>query len=66
MNQEKLLDFKTVCDRYHFKPWGLRHRIRLRQIPIVKIGRSIYFDPADLEKWIQDHKIPIEEYGGSK
>jgi len=64
MNQERLLDFKTVCKRYNFKPWGLRHRIRLRQVPFVKLGRSIFFDPTDLEKWIQGHKIPIAKSGG--
>ena len=57
MSEEKLLDFKTVVERYHFKPWGLRWRIRLRQIPFVKLGRSIYFDPDDLEAWIEKHKI---------
>ena len=65
MSEEKLLDFKTVVDRYHFKPWGLRHLIRNRAIPIVKISASggrgrIYFDPIELEKWIDDRKISVQ------
>lgn len=64
MSQQKLLDFKTVLERYSFKPWGLRHRIRVRQIPFVKIGRSIYFDPEDLDRWIEEKKIKPITQGG--
>ncbi len=54
---DKLLDFKTVCARYHFRPWGLRHRIRNRQIAFVKIGKTIMFDPVLLEVWIKKHTV---------
>jgi len=65
MSEEKLLDFKTVVDRYHFKPWGLRHLIRNRAIPLVKIstdgGRGrIFFDPKELDRWIEERKIPVQ------
>ncbi len=70
MNEERLLDFNTVVKRYSFKPWGLRWLIRTRKIPIVRIGTGrgkIYFDPQDLEKWIESHKIePIENGGKQK
>ena len=57
MNEDRLLTFHEVVKRYHFKPWGLRHRIRMRTIPFLKCGRSIFFDPQDLEDWITKHKI---------
>jgi len=71
MTEEKLLDFKTVVTRYNFKPYGLRHLIRHRAIPIVKIstdgGRGrIFFDPKDLEKWINSRKIPVQKGGNEK
>jgi len=60
MNEDiKLIDFNAVVKTYSFKPWGLRHRIRKRQIPFVKIGRKIYFDPADLDRWVDSKKIKV-------
>ena len=28
-----------------------------RQIPHVRIGKSVRYDPADLRAWIAEHKI---------
>lgn len=68
LNQEKLLDKKTVIERYHFKKFGLEWLIRTRQIPVVKIGSGrgrIYFDPQDLDEWINKQKIKtINNRGG--
>jgi len=65
MTEEKLLDFQTVVARYNFKPHGLRHLIRNRAIPIVKISASggrgrIFFDPKELDKWISQRKVPAQ------
>lgn len=60
MTDEKLLDFKTVCERYHFTSNALRWLLRYRRIPFVRIGRGrgrIYFDPEDLRNWIEENKI---------
>ena len=63
MAQNRLLNFQMVCQLYGFKPWGLRHRIRTRQIPFVKLGKSIFFDPEDLDRWIEENKIPVHREG---
>jgi len=31
--------------------------IRTRQIPIIKLGKRIYFDPKDIKNWIESKKI---------
>jgi len=57
---EKLITFNEVLERYKFKKWGLRHLMRNRAIPLVKIGTGrgrIYFDPKDLDDWINQNKI---------
>ena len=41
-----------VCER------TLRTLTRQRQIPVVQIGRSVRYDPADLRAWIDSQKIP--------
>jgi len=57
MSEKKLLSFNDVVEQYSFRPWGLRWRIRNRTVPFVKLGKSIYFDPNDLDAWIQENKI---------
>ncbi len=57
---EKLWDLNMLLENYPaLKPWGVRHLIRLRRIPIIKIGRRIYFDPDDIREWIEGKKIPV-------
>ena len=52
---DKLLDKKTVLERYHFTRWGLEWLIRTRQIKgLVRVGkRRIFFDPTRLDEWVQ-------------
>jgi len=60
--QAKLWDLNMLLENYPaLKPWGVRHLIRLRRIPIIKIGRRIYFDPDEISSWISEHKIPVRE-----
>ncbi len=57
--KEKLWDIDLLLENYPaLKPWGVRHLIRTRRIPIVKLGRRIYFDPAEIDAWIEGNKVP--------
>ena len=58
MTEEKLWDIHQLLERYPaFKHWGVRWLIRNRKIPLVRIGRRIYFDPNDIEAWKDSNKI---------
>lgn len=63
-----LVDKKGLLEMYPaFSKWGLEWLIRIRRIPIVKIGKRIYFDPQDIQKWIQENKImPYKEVNYEK
>jgi len=63
MEEQLLWDFNQACTKLNKTPWGLRHLIRVRGIPIVRIGRKIYFDPVELRKWIEEQKIPVQKGG---
>ena len=57
-HKELLIDNKTLLRKYPaFSRWGLEWLIRNRRIPIVNIGRRIYFDLADVEIRIRIKKI---------
>lgn len=57
LKDRKLLTSREVCRLYGFTKWGLQHLVRKRRIPIVKIGRRIYFDPKKLDSWVEEHEI---------
>jgi excisionase family DNA binding protein len=33
--------------------------VYLRRIPFVKVGRSLRFEPAELQKFIQSNRFPV-------
>lgn len=65
----KLMDLEQLLQHYPAlrskKGKNGRYRldwlIRNRRIPIVKIGRRNYFDPDEIDAWIQSKKIPMNE-----
>ncbi|HEX3035615.1 MAG TPA: hypothetical protein VHT73_10875 [Thermodesulfobacteriota bacterium] len=67
MYEERLLDKKSVLERFHLTRWQLEWLIRTRQIDgMVRVGRKrIFFDPIELEKWVQRNKIGTAN-GGAK
>ena len=63
---DKLWDMNELLKNYKvLKLWGVRFLIRQRAIPMVKIGRRIYFVPEDIEAWIKQHKVPVQKRGGN-
>jgi hypothetical protein len=42
------------------KPYRLQWLVRSRQIPVVKIGRRIYFRPEEIINWLGKHSIPAQ------
>jgi|JI10StandDraft_1071094.scaffolds.fasta_scaffold14097_17 hypothetical protein len=48
-----LLDRAATCARYGQTPRQLEHLVRTGQIPFVRIGRRIMFDPNALDEWVK-------------
>jgi hypothetical protein len=65
MLDQKLLSKSQVLRMYNFKPGTLSWLIRTRQIPgLVRVGRGkgvFYFDPQELDQWIEQNKISTEK-----
>ncbi len=68
MREEKLWDLHQLLEHYPcFTVWGIRHLIRNRRIPMVRIGtRRIFFDPKDIADCVSKQKINPEIGGKSK
>ncbi|MGE5444052.1 MAG: hypothetical protein ACM3SR_05530 [Ignavibacteriales bacterium] len=64
---QQLLDIHQLADKYPaLKKWGIRWLVRNRRIPIVRIGRRIFFDPKDISDWLDANKIVPTSKGGKK
>jgi len=58
LQNELLIDKKGLLKMCPgLKRGGLEWLIRTRQIPIIKLGKRIYFDPKDIKNWIESKKI---------
>lgn len=60
--QSKLLDKKAPGEIHPAlkNRWRLEWLIRTRRIPIIRIGKLIFFDEADIAKWIDENRIQTE------
>jgi predicted DNA-binding transcriptional regulator AlpA len=59
--QKKLLDIHELEEIYGLKHWTIRTLCSQRKIPHIKIGRRVFFDPAAIDAWLQEHVRPVKE-----
>lgn len=65
-NKQSLVDRKQLIGLYPAlgaKKYRLDHLIRTRQIPIIRIGKNIFYNPNDIDTWIQKNQLKV---GGEK
>jgi len=58
---DSLLDRKQLIELYPglgAKKYRLDHLIRTRQIPIIRIGKNIFYNPKEIDIWIQQNQLP--------
>ncbi len=52
----RLLTVKQAATYIGRSEQALRHLIHQRDIPVVRTGRSVHIDRADLDRWIENHR----------
>ena len=63
MNDEKLWDLHQLLENYPaLKYHGVRWLVRNRRIPIVKIGKRVYFEPSSIQIWVNEHKVNAQTF----
>jgi excisionase family DNA binding protein len=40
----------------------VRRLVAERRIPFLKVGRSVRFDPADVDAWLERAKVPVTSW----
>jgi excisionase family DNA binding protein len=53
---EALLTVKEVAELLRIHQVTVYRMVRRRDLPSVRVGRELRFDPADLRRWIEAHK----------
>jgi len=60
IDREELLElYPALASKGKNKYYRLQWLTRSRQIPVIKIGRRLYYDPDDIREWIEGKKIPV-------
>jgi excisionase family DNA binding protein len=53
---DKLLTIDDVAKVFSVEPSVVRYWMRTTNIPYVKIGKQIRFDPGDIKVWVEQFK----------
>jgi hypothetical protein len=56
--EELLRLYPALASKGKNKYYRLQWLTRSRQIPVVRIGRRLYYDPIELQSYIESKKIP--------
>lgn len=59
-DRRPLLDIDAVAELLGTSVRHLRRLVQERRIPVVRVGRLIRFDPADIDAWLDDHRSQAE------
>lgn len=58
---KRLLTAEQAAEYLGLATWTVRQWASMGRLPKVKLGRSLRFDISDLEKVIEEGKIPARE-----
>jgi excisionase family DNA binding protein len=62
MPKEKLIGVKEAADQLGVQINTLYSWIYLRKIEHVKVGRLVKFKQSTIDRFLNDHTIPMEKY----
>ncbi|WP_319561796.1 helix-turn-helix domain-containing protein [Marispirochaeta sp.] len=54
----RLIDYAAAAERTGVKPQTLRAWVSQRRIPHIKLGRRCLFDSEELDRWIDERRVP--------
>jgi excisionase family DNA binding protein len=64
---DRLLSLDAMAERLHISPRTLRRHIPKLNIPFIKIGRQMLFDPGKVELYLQctePERKPVRKLSG--
>ena len=55
---DPLLDTDEAAELLSVDPGYIRRLVRERRIPLLKVGKFVRFDSAELEQWLEARRVP--------
>jgi len=52
-----LWDKRQAAEFLNISPFSVAGKVARREIPFIKIGRRVLFDPADLKTFVESRKV---------
>ncbi len=59
MSRRPLIGAKETAEFLNINLETLYDWVQRRKIPYYKIGRSVKFDPQDLDRWVEERRVEI-------
>ena len=59
VNRPALIDLPAVAERLGVNERHIRRLVAERRIPFVKWGHLLRFDPAEIDAWLDQSRIPV-------
>jgi len=56
-----LLTVDQICEKLKVKKSFIYDLTSRSQIPHIKVGRLLRFDPDEIDSWIQSHRIRVKK-----
>jgi len=61
-----LLDVDGLAARLGVTRRFVRRLVDERRIPYLKLGRLVRFDPAEVDRWLNDRRVEASDFGGRR
>ncbi|QAR32757.1 DNA-binding protein [Geovibrio thiophilus] len=61
-NMQKYLDIDETAEFLKIKKATIYQMTHMQQIPHIKLGGKLLFDPNDLEKWLEGKKVNVRRH----
>jgi excisionase family DNA binding protein len=66
LNMTRLLTVDEVAELTGWRPATVRQKIWRRELPYVKLGRSVRFKEVEIQKIIESSTVPAMERVGAR
>ncbi|KPJ58517.1 MAG: hypothetical protein AMJ46_14060 [Latescibacteria bacterium DG_63] len=57
LGKDHLLNKRQVADCLGVELYTMDAWVSQRRIPYIKLGRSVRFDPSEIEAWLEEKKV---------
>jgi len=54
------IDIDELARHLHLSKSQLYCMTSQRRIPFIKAGRRVVFDPEDIERWMNSHRVEVQ------